>query len=118
MTKSSLTNKQSYFLKYLQEAETNGQSIKDLAEQLNIRIDSLYNYRYILRKKGWLAPVANHVRQTGSDASSFVAVSARESTMSMANDNLELKTQLVNGQPLWISVPASQLPTVLKALSS
>jgi hypothetical protein len=31
---------------------------------------------------------------------------------------IELKTQLANGQPVWMTVPASQLGAVLAALSS
>lgn len=117
MTKSTLTTKQSFFLKHLQDAEAKEQSIRDLAEQLNIRTEALYNYRYILRRKGWLDPVvAKH--QNKNSNSSFVAVSPREPAITMKDDNLELKTQLANGQPIWISVPACQLPTVLAALSS
>lgn len=117
MTKSTLTSKQTFFLKHLQDAEAKGQSIKDLAGQLNIRIEALYNYRYILRKKGRLAPVVTK-HQSTKPASSFVAVSPGEPEITVKDDNLELKTQLANGQPVWISVSASQLPIVLAALSS
>ncbi|WP_037340605.1 hypothetical protein, partial [Saccharospirillum impatiens] len=74
MSKSTLTPKQAYYLKQLQDAETNGQSIKALAEQLSIRIEALYNYRYTLRKKGWLAPVEHSTRRQASTNSSFVTV--------------------------------------------
>lgn len=74
MSKSTLTPKQAYYLKQLQDAEANGQSIKALAEQLSIRIEVLYNYRYTLRKKGWLTPVKHSTRREKSTSTSFMAV--------------------------------------------
>jgi hypothetical protein len=113
MSQSTLTPKQAYYLKQLQDAEANGQSIKALAEQLSIRIEALYNYRYTLRKKGWLAPVGKK-----STDSSFVAVPTATSASAIPDAGIELKTQLANGQPVWMTVPASQLGAVLAALSS
>lgn len=113
MSKNPLTAKQAYYLKQLQDAETRGQSIKELAEELSIRIDALYNYRYTLRKKGWLSPVDKK-----STDSSFVAVPTATSTSPLPDAGIELKTQLANGQPVWMTVPASQLRAVLAALSS
>lgn len=118
MSKSPLTPKQAYYLKQLQDAEANGQSIKALAEQLSIRIDALYNYRYTLRKKGWLAPVEHSSRREKNTNSSFVAVPSATSTGPFPDAGIELKTQLANGQPVWMTVPASQLRAVLAALSS
>lgn len=118
MSNSPLTPKQAYYLKQLQDAEAIGQSMKALAEKLSIRIDALYNYRYTLRKKGWLAPVEHPPRREKSSDSSFVAVPTAASTSPIPDTGIELKTQLANGQPVWMTVPASQLHTVLAALSS
>lgn len=118
MSNSTLTPKQAYYLKQLQDAEANGQSIKALAEQLSIRIEALYNYRYTLRKKGWLAPVKHSAHREKSTDSSFVAVPTATSMSPLPDAGIELKTQLANGQPVWMTVPASQLRAVLAALSS
>ncbi len=118
MSKNPLTPKQAYYLKQLQDTEANGLSMKALAEQLDIRIDALYNYRYTLRKKGWLTPVKHSTRREKSTDSSFVAVPTATSTSPIPDAGIELKTQLVNGQPVWMTVPASQLRAVLAALSS
>ncbi|WP_127556724.1 hypothetical protein [Saccharospirillum alexandrii] len=118
MSNSPLTPKQAYYLKQLQDTEANGQSMKALAKQLSIRIDAIYNYRYTLRKKGWLVPVEHASCRVKSADSSIVAVPSTTSTSSIPDAGIELKTQLANGQPVWMTVPASRLRAVLAALSS
>nr|BDD47166.1 hypothetical protein 28 [Saccharospirillaceae bacterium] len=122
MTDSTLTPKQSYFLKRLRDAETAGLTIVQLAEQENVSAALLYNYRHVLRQKGHLAP-AQPVRSGSSERShsGFAAVPVSESARSVTSGStslIELKTQLANGQPVWMSLPADQLPAALAALSS
>lgn len=110
MSKSPLTPKQAYYLKQLQDAEANGQSMKALAEQLSTRIEALYNYRYTLRKKGWLTPVKYSARREKSTDSSFVAVPTATSTSPIPDAGIELKTQLANGQLVWMNADQSRHP--------
>ena len=120
MTESTLTNKQSYFLKRLQEAEQAGLTITQLAAQESVSAALLYNYRHVLRQKGHLAPAQSaRSGRTGSNPASPGFETVTLSSLSASSPELiELKTQLANGQPVWMSVPASQLTVALAALSS
>lgn len=120
MTDSTLTNKQSYFLKRLQEAEQSGLNIVQLADQENVSAALLYNYRQVLRRKGYLAPAqSGHSTSTGSNPASPGFETVTLSSLSASSpERIELKTQLANGQPVWMNVPASQLSVALAALSS
>jgi len=118
MTELDLTKQQAHFLKLLQGAESAGLTVAKLAEQEGIPKSRLYNYRSILRRKGHLPPA-----RSGSDkkiwrGSSFIQASALKSGDTNLSDTLELKTQLANGQPVWISLTVSQLPAILTALSA
>lgn len=121
MTDSTLTPKQSYFLKRLQEAEAAGLTIVQLAEKEKVSAALLYNYRHVMRQKGHLAsakPVRSGSDFSGRSQSAFAAVPVSEPSGSTSSSVIELKTQLANGQPVWMSLSADQLPTALAALSS
>lgn len=66
---------------------------------------NLYAAAQCLRRKGYL---------TANPPSTF----ARIDVESSAGDAIELKTQLPNGQLIWMSVPGGQLGHVLKVLSA
>ena len=120
MTESTLTHKQAYFLKRLQEAEETGLTIVQLADQENVSAALLYNYRHVLRQKGHLAPAQSaRSGRTGSNSarSGFETVTL-SSLPGGSAELIELKTQLANGQPVWMSLPASQLSAALAALSA
>jgi len=102
-----LTTKQQHYLSLLQQAEAESISIVQIAKQNNIDPSLLYAARKQLRAKGVIA---------SEPVSKFHSV-AMPSAASPAT-HIELKTQLPNGQPIWLSVPAGQLVLTLKALSS
>ncbi|MFY0666226.1 MAG: hypothetical protein JXQ97_16510 [Natronospirillum sp.] len=121
MTQTTLTTKQAYFLKRIQEAEAAGQSITALAEQEQVTPALLYNYRYLLRAKGALNPTRSSRQNTTAASNvkkdtSFVPIAAPQTVASP--DRMELKTQLPNGQPVWLSLSTHQLAMALAALSS
>ena len=101
----TLTPKQQKYLSLLQQAESDQLSVLQVAKQNDIDPSLLYAARKTLRQKGVLP-------QAASDK--FHSVPLSPST----NSNIELKTQLANGQPVWLSVPAHQLSATLKALSA
>ena len=103
---STLTPKQQKYLALLQLAEAEGLSITHVAKEHNIDPSLLYATRKTLRQKGILPQVAS----TGK----FKAIPISQAPQA----NIELKTQLANGQPIWLSVPPSQLGSTLKALSA
>ncbi len=49
-----LTQKQQYWLEHIQQAHATGQSLSDYAAQHDLRLKALYQYRWLLRKKGVL----------------------------------------------------------------
>ena len=118
MTESTLTPKQAYFLKRLQEAEQSGQTVARLAQQEQVSAASLYNYRHVLRRKGHLPPAASRAAARSSRSESAFEPIALSSVTPESVAPIELKTQLANGQPVWISLPASQLSAALAALSA
>jgi len=118
MATKDLTQKQAYYLKRFQEAQDNGQSLRQLADQEQVKVSLLYNYRYVLRRKGVLDSVSPTRRQRNPIAPSFTAVPLSSSANPKAEATIELKTQLVNGQPVWMNIPAGQLGAVLAALSA
>ena len=118
MTKSGLTEKQTYYLKRFQEAQDDGLSLRQLAAQEQINGSLLYNYRYVLRRKGALDPVKPESRQRNPMTSSFNAVPLSSPVDPKTEATIELKTQLTNGQPIWMNIPAGQLDAVLAALSA
>lgn len=103
---STLTPKQQKYLTLLQHAESEQLSVLQVAKQNDIDPSLLYAARKTLRQKGALS------QATSPDKFQSVPISTT------ASSNIELKTQLANGQPIWLSVPAHQLSTTLKALSA
>ena len=102
-----LTDKQNQYLSLLQQAKVESISIVQIAKQNNIDPSLLYAARKQLRAKGLLA---------SEPASKFHSLSIPSAASSA--QHIELKTQLPNGQPIWLSVPAGQLVLTLKALSA
>src|SRR5690554_5964419 len=103
MTEATLTTKQAYFLKRLQEADATGQTIAQLAEQENVSSALLYNYRYLLRGKG-LLPSRGPITNTTRSESAFTPIATPQTHTGTSSDRMELKTQLPNGQPIWLSL--------------
>ncbi|MDO9519381.1 MAG: hypothetical protein Q7L19_04120 [Pseudohongiella sp.] len=102
-----LTEKQSFYLSLIQSAEQNKPSIREVAEKNNVSALRLYAAVKTLREKGALPAV--------KEQRNFVKLSAPP----LAHDcRIELKTQLPNGQALWLDIAESQLPAVLRALGA
>ena len=101
-----LTLKQQQYLSLLQQADAESISIVHIAKQNNIDPSLLYAARKQLRAKGVIS---------SEQASKFQPVSM--SPLASSAQHVELKTQLPNGQPVWLSVPLSQLAHTLKALA-
>ena len=100
----ALTPKQQHYLTLLNQAASDQISVVQLAKQQGIDPSLLYAARKTLRQKGALV----------QPASKFQSI-----TLPQPSDHtIELKTQLPNGQPIWLSIPPSQLPATLKALSA
>lgn len=105
----SLTEKQSFYLSLIQQAEAESKSLQKIAQEHRIKPASLYAGLQNLRQKGVLPQVAR-------SATGFARVSV-ESPATL-NHNIELKTQLPNGQLIWMSVPANRLRQVMQVLSA
>ena len=105
----TLTPKQQKYLSLLQQAEAEQLSVLQMAKQNNLDPSLLYAARKTLRQKGALP------KSTAS--TKFQSVPVSTSGLNGSTHNIELKTQLANGQPIWLSVPAHQLAATLKALS-
>ncbi len=103
----TLTKKQSFYLSLIQSAEQNQQSIRQVAEQNNVVPQRLYAAVKTLRQKGALSAPEKR--------SNFAKLSL---PTVMPDSRIELNTLLPNGQALWLNVAESQLPVVLRALST
>lgn len=53
-----LTEKQQYWLDHIQQAEASRQSLRQYAQQQALSLKALYQYRWLLRKKGVLNEAA------------------------------------------------------------
>lgn len=104
---SALTPKQQKYLSLLQLAETEQVSVLQVAKQNDLDPSLLYAARKTLRQKGFLPQVT-----LSSDKFHSVPISPS------IDSHIELKTQLANGQSVWLSVPVHQLTATLKALSA
>jgi predicted DNA-binding protein YlxM (UPF0122 family) len=102
-----LTKKQSFYLSLIHSAEHNKLSIREVAEQNNVNAVNLYAAIKTLREKGALPAV--------KEQRNFVKLSAPSLTHDL---HIELKTQLPNGQVLWLNITEAQLPVVLRALGA
>lgn len=103
----ALTEKQSFYLSLIQEAREQEKSLQQVARENNIKPGNLYAASQALKRKGYLATDAR--TQSGF---------ARVAVEPDVDACVELKTQLPNGQLIWMSVPGNQLRNVLKALSA
>jgi transposase-like protein len=102
----SLTEKQSFYLYLIEQARTQGKPLKQVAVENGVSPATLYNAAHTLRRKGYA--------EDTHDQSAFVRVPVDTA----ADDCIELDTQLANGRPVHIRLPASQLSAVLGVLSS
>jgi len=105
MTEQTLTTKQQHYLELLLLAESEQRSICQVAKDNQLDPSLLYSARTTLRRKGYLA-----VKSSTSKFTKVPVTGARD-------ERIELKTQLANGQPVWLSVPSDHLSTVLASLS-
>ena len=103
----TLTTKQSLYLSLIQQAEQRGVSLRVIAEENNIKPANIYAAAKDLRRKGAL-----EVKASSVSSSDFVRMPVSEQM-----ERIELKTQLANGQMVWLGVPSAQLHCVLKTLS-
>jgi transposase-like protein len=103
---SQLTAKQQNYFSIIQQATTEGISVREAARLHNIDPSLLYAARKALRAKGVLPDQAG--TSTG-----FATVPLPGS----AEQHIELRTQLPNGQPIWLSIPPTLLSATLKALA-
>jgi transposase-like protein len=103
---SQLTAKQQNYFSIIQQATTEGISVREAARLHNIDPSLLYAARKALRAKGVLHDQAG--TSTG-----FATVPLPGS----AEQHIELRTQLPNGQPIWLSIPPTLLSATLKALA-
>lgn len=105
----NLTKKQSGYLALIHLAKEQQKSISQIAEEHGIRPGTLYGAMNRLRAAGQLP---------GKTPSSggFVKVAA-PGAKPADTGHIELKTQLINGQPIWMSIPPTQIAVVLKSLS-
>jgi hypothetical protein len=55
---ANLTEKQRYWLNHIQQAKASGQSLSDYAAEHALRLKALYQYRWLLRKKGMLDEIS------------------------------------------------------------
>jgi len=94
-------------LKNTESAEQNKLSIREVAQQNNVGAQCLYAAVKTLRQKGALS--------TTKTSQDFVKLSVPPLTH---DSRIELKTQLPNGQALWLNIAETQLPMVLRALSA
>lgn len=103
----SLTEKQSFYLSLINEAREQQKTLRQVAHENQIKPDSLYAAAQSLKRKGYLPTTT----ETGNSFARLTVEATVESC-------IELKTQLPNGQLIWMSVPSGELRDVLKALSA
>lgn len=103
-----LTKKQSFYLSLVEYARAQNKSLREAAEDHDVTPANLYAAAKTLRKIGALDGVRDE-RKSG-----FVALKPEV----LPSEKVELKTQLPNGQPVWLSCSAGQLPSVLQAISN
>jgi len=106
MSEAKLTARQKHYLDILKDARESGQSIQAAAQAHGIPAARLYSARQVLKQKG--------VLEQSRRRAGFAAVPVG----SACDQHVELRTQLANGQPLWLRVPASQLRSALEALGA
>jgi len=104
---SQLTTTQQNYLSIIQQATTDGISFREAARLHNIDPSLLYAARKSLCAKGVLPDQAPRT-PTG-----FATMSLPGSD----EQHIELRTQLPNGQPIWLSIPPTLLAATLKALA-
>tara|TARA_B100001939_G_scaffold347133_1_gene367820 strand:- start:3180 stop:3491 length:312 start_codon:yes stop_codon:yes gene_type:complete len=102
----SLTDKQSFYLSLIEQARADGKPLKQVATEHGVSPATLYNAAHTLRRKGY--------GEGNRSQSGFVRVPVGNE----ADDCIELDTQLANGLPVRMRVPAAQLSAVLGVLSS
>jgi len=106
----NLSPKQAEYLALVQTAETQNKSICQIAKEHNLRPGTLYGAMNRLRATGQLP---DKLKKTTGFAK--VPLTA---TKPVQDDHIELKTQLPNGQPIWMAIPAAQIALVIKSLSA
>jgi len=108
MTAQVLTDRQRYYLGIIRAAEAAGDSLASAARAADVPVQSLYTLRYQLRRQ--------ERQPEAAERGGFqqLAVVADQQPTSL----IELRTELRNGQPLWLNVPAGELATVLQALNA
>jgi transposase-like protein len=104
---SQLTAKQQNYFSIIQQATTEGISVREAARLHSIDPSLLYAARKSLRAKGVLPD------QAPRTSTGFATVPLPGS----AEQHIELRTQLPNGQPIWLSMPPTLLAATLKALA-
>lgn len=102
-----LTKTQSFYLTLVDYARSQGKSLREAAEDHNVKPANLYAAAKTLRKLGALDGERDE-RKSG-----FVALKPEI----LPSEKVELKTQLPNGQPVWLNCAPSQLATVLQAIA-
>ena len=105
----NLSKKLSYYLSLAKEAKAQQLPVRQVAENHGIRPGTLYGAMNRLRAMGALSdePVP---------ASGFAKVDV-PTARSTQDDTIELKTQLTNGQPVWMAVPVQHIQQVLQSLA-
>lgn len=106
----SLTEKQAFYLTLIEKAKCNQQSLRQVAEENGVVPARLYAASKTLKAKGALS--CNN-QSTGSG---FVKVPL--DAQDMAPQRIEIRTQLGNGQPLWLSINVAQLTIILQQLGA
>lgn len=102
-----LTKTQSFYLSLVDYARSQGKSLREAAEDHDVKPTNLYAAAKTLRKIGAMDNLRDE-RKSG-----FVALKPEV----LPTEKIELKTQLPNGQPVWLSCSTGQLPAIFQALS-
>jgi len=105
----NLSKKQSYYLRLVEEAKSQQLPIRQVAKNHGIRPGTLYGAMNRLRGLGALSD-----EQAVKSGFAKVDVASPRQT---PDETIELKTQLANGQPVWMAVPVQHIQTVLQSLS-
>ena len=100
-----LTNKQQYWLEHIRRAKSGQQALTDYAKEHELSLKALYNYHWLLRKKGLLAETAS---TTG-----FVQVARQNNDAS----DLAITLDFPNGMRVCVQSDAHDLPGMLKLVS-
>jgi hypothetical protein len=106
-TSATLTEKQQYWLSHIQQAKSANQSLSAYAQQHALDLKAMYNFHWLLRKRGLL--------ESPEQPSQFIKVIPPVKTKTPVPVSV---VTLLFPNGIRLEVPAADLPTLLQQVHS